>query len=85
MKFLVIDQLGGLLRGKHIIEADLFDIAENGTLAFYEATEDGEIISVLACFALGCWHSVFKMNDDGSIAMVPEEDQWTLSDSTAVS
>jgi len=74
MKFLVIiqpDQWGSLPRGERTIEADLFGTTENGTLAFYEATEDGEITSILACFAPGCWCSVFKILDDGSIAMLP--------------
>ena len=73
MKFLIIVQPDqwNLSIEERTIEADRYTTAENGTLTFYEVIEDGEIISMLACFAHGCWHSVFRILDDGSIAMRP--------------
>ena len=71
MKFLVIiqpDQWGGLPRGERTIEADGAMVSESGVLGFYIGNDDDNQV---AWFAPGCWHSVFKILDDGSIVMRP--------------
>ena len=56
---------------ERIIEADNLLVDETGTLIFYEEKEGKR--QMLAYFAPDIWHSVFRMLDDGSIAMLPLE------------
>ena len=71
MKFLVIippDQWN-LSIDERTIEADGAMVSESGVLGFFIGDGDDNQV---AWFAPGCWHSVFRILDDGcSIAMLP--------------
>jgi len=70
MKFLVIipPDEWNLSIDERTIEADGAMVSESGVLGFFIGDGDD---SQVAWFAPGCWHSVFKILDDGSIAMQP--------------
>jgi hypothetical protein len=57
------------LSEERIVEADELEITPDGLLIFLRIF--GGSTTPIAWFALGAWHSVFVIMEDGKLAMLP--------------